>query len=318
MRKKYQNISKQILILSKKKNVQKASINRHCFYEKSYIDLITPFTDLIAVGRDSSNKHIYLPGVQFDEYVEYNILDFAISSTLQMLIGNFEKQFKSFLSHKYCQKMKDHGDSYAKDFSWIDDYKKNKQVFDLIKIRQQYDYAGALVLSDPQLRKRRRDVLDEILRIQTSNSKNYLVNHYLSNYHYVPFFIVVHSLSLGKLLTLFGMLNNDDKNDFLCIFNNTNKRYPDSHIKKFESDILRIHVMRNIVNHYESIFPFIQNTKSPNFPALISLLEKLKNNFSNCATVSPYSFAFNKTHSARNRYSLEFHLKIEKIINAIK
>lgn len=318
MRKKYKTIKEQINVLKTIKNVDYFTIDKHCFYEKSYIDLITPFTDLIAINRDDNRKHVYDSSIDFQEYIEYNVLDFSISSALQMLIGNFEKQFKCFLSHAYCKKMKNNGDKYAKDYGWISDYKRNLKVFDLLKLKETC-VGGIVSNADKTLVKRRKDLLDEIIEKQNPNNNNYLIKHYLTKYGYVPFFVVVHSLSLGKLLTLFGMLNHNDKNEFLCIFNNNfNKRYSDYHIEKFEKDILRIHVMRNIVNHYESIFPFFNNTKSAYFISLIDLIKSLKRNFDNCRTIEKYTFSFNKTHRSRSSYSLEFHLKIEKVIDALK
>ena len=317
MRKKYKTIDEQISVLKMIKNVDATTIDRHCFLEKSYIDLVTPFTDLIATNRDCVGKHIYDASINFHEYIELNILDFSIASALQMLIGCFEKQLKAFLSHIYCKKMKDNGDKYAKDFSWTSSYKRNSQVFDLLKLKK-VCINGVINDADAKVIERRKELLNEILNANKS-STNYLIKHYVNKYGYAPLFVVVHTLSLGKLLTLFGMLNNKDKNEFLCIINNNEgKRYSDSHIFKFEKDMLRIHVMRNIVNHYESIFPFFQNTKSANFGSLVDLIETLKRNFDNCKTREPYSFSFVKKSKSRSAYSKDFHLKIEKIIEVLK
>lgn len=74
-------------------------------------------------------------------------------------------------------------------------------------------------------------------------------------------FVAVHSLSLGQLLTLFGMFNQEDKKELLRVFNggSAEKRYSDAAIEKFGKDAIRIQVIRNIINHYEPIFPFIKN-----------------------------------------------------------
>ena len=317
MKKQYQNVGAQIINLEKNKNVDKATINLRCFEEKTYLDLITPYSDLIAIGRDSHNKHIYPSVVSFNEYLEYNGIDASICNYLQMLIGCFEKMVKNFLMHKYCSKMKAAGDKQVKDFSWTAKYCRKGKVFDLLKINEVF-LGGVIQPADPITIDRRRKVLKTISTMATSLSKNHMVKHYQTKYGYVPMFVAIHSLTLGQLLTLFSMLSQTDKNELVCIFNGTSgKRYPDSSIEKFEKDAIRIQVIRNIVNHYEPIFPFIQNTEMKTFNSLTDLLEKLKENYKRSVSYFPYSFATIKTLSSRNSYSLEFHIKIERVLKSL-
>lgn len=317
MKKQYQTIGAQIVNLEKNKNVDKTTINLRCFDEKTYLDLITPYSDLIAIGRDAKNKHIYPTNVSFDEYLEYNRIDTSICNYLQLIIGCFEKMMKNFLMHAYCSKMKNDGDKQVKDFSWVNRYLRRGRVFDLLKINEVFS-GGSIQPAGPSIIGRRKKVLKTLSSMSTSSSKNHMVQHYQSKYGYVPMFVAIHSLTLGQLLTLFSMLSQNDKNELVCIFNGTSgKRYPDSSIEKFEKDALRIQVIRNIINHYEPIFPFIQNTEMKTFGSLTDLFEKLKENYKRSVSYHPHSFTTIKTLTSRNSYSLEFHIKIERVLNSL-
>ena len=109
MKKQYQNIGALLVNLRKNKNVLDSSIDYKCFNEKTYLDLVTPYSDLIAIGRTEKGKHIYPKEVDFSDYVELNKIDYAICNYLHVLIGCFEKMIKNFLMHKYCLKMKENG-----------------------------------------------------------------------------------------------------------------------------------------------------------------------------------------------------------------
>ena len=319
MKKQYQKIGAQIKNLETNKHVLKPTIKVDCFYEKTYLDLINPYSNLIAIGRDAKGKHIYPESVNFEEYLEYNKIDAEICGTLHILIGCFEKKLKNFLMHTYCNKMKCAGDKQVKDYSWIQDYCSGKQVFDLIPIKKEFS-GGKICQASSKTQERRKGVLSDLLdTIQPGHSQNTMIVHYLSKHGYVPMFVSIHSLTLGQLITLFGMLPQKDKNVFLCLFNGTTgKTYSDTAVEKFEKDLRRILVMRNIINHYEPIFPLLENTASYTFASLTSLLSKLKDNYLRSCSFPEYKFNATKTHFSGSSYSLDFHMKIEQVINALK
>lgn len=318
MKKQYQNIKSQITNLKTNKHVDETTIISNCFNEKTYLDLINPYSDLISIGRDENNKHIYSDNIDFNEYLEYNKIDYAVCNRLHVLIGCFEKMMKNFLMHKYCEKMKASGDRQVKDYSWVDSYISGSATFDLVNINKVFS-GGSLHNADSNLINRRKEVLKHIKKLNTTSSENNIVNHYQDSYHYVPMFVAIHSLTLGQLLSLFSMLKQDDKNELVCIFNGTSsKRYSDTQIEKFEKDAIRIQVIRNIVNHYEPIFPFIKNTETRTFSSLTDLLKKLVSFYKRTSSYYVEEFDVIKTYRSRNDYSFDFHLKIEKVIESLK
>lgn len=317
MKKQYQNIGAQVRNLETNKRVDKATIDFKCFEEKTYLDLINPYSDLIAIGRDEKDKHIYPERVDFNEYLEYNKIDTAICNYLHILIGCFEKMMKNFLMHKYCSKMKSGGDPQVKDFSWTKNYIKGQKVFDLLRINEVF-INGQIQLAKNEVVERRTKVLETISATSSAPSRNHMIKHYQEKYAYVPMFVVIHSLSLGQLLTLFSMLSQEDKNELVCIFNDTkNKRYTDSAIEKFEKDAVRIQVIRNIINHYEPIFPFIKNTEFKSFNSLTDLFVKLKQFYKRSVSYFSYEFNVKKNYGSKSAYSLEFHIKVERVIDSL-
>ena len=317
MKKQYQNIGSQLANLHKNKNVISSTINRKCFDEKTYLDLVIPYSDLIAIGRDKNGKHIYPETVDFSEYIEFNRIDESISNRLRVLIGAFEKMMKNFLMHKYCSKMKSGGDKQTKDFTWASDYAKGKKVFDLTRINNSY-VGGQYIKADAETKNRRRSVLRILASMADLHSKNNMVNHYQNKYGYVPMFVAIHSLSMGQLITLFSILPRNEKEELLGTFNCAyGKHYSNKSLDKFEKDIVRIHVIRNIVNHYESIFPFIQNTDYNAFGSLTDLLAKLKRYYRNCVSFPKQTFLIRKSFKSNSQYSLQFHIKIERVIEAL-
>lgn len=204
MRKIYLSIDESIDHLVNNKNIDRTTITRQAFIEKPYLHLINPYTDLISCGRDTNGNHIYKENEDFEKFLECNRLDNAISNKLHCIISVFENKLKSFLMHKYCSKMKDAGDPLTSDYSWLNDYREGKQVFDLLTMNEQL-FCGVCIQSTSEEQENREKVLTKIGEIVTepASSSDYMIKHYRQTYGYVPFFVAIQKLSLGSLITLF-------------------------------------------------------------------------------------------------------------------
>lgn len=322
MNKEYLTIQKQIDHLVNDKNIDRATIQESYFKEQTYLDLVNPYSDIVSIGRDPETKnHVYEKLESFDKFIECNHIDDSICCFLRHALGAFEKSFKSFLMNIYCKKMCDEGDVQVKDYSWIERYKRNEDVFDLVPLGYQH-YRGATVVLDSTDGKylKRIEVLDEILaESQNPNPSNLMAKHYLNKYGYIPMFVVVHTLSLGKLLSLFDMLPLDDKISFIRFyFNDDNKKVDGMHVDKIEKDFKTLVIIRNITNHYEPIFPFILNYHQNSFKSLLDVLSALKNHYSRCLTLSKVSFDdLHHFSFDSNSYSSPKIERIHKVIDAI-
>ena len=315
MSKRYLSIQEQMDHLVADKNIDESSLKERYFKEKTYLDLVSPYTDLIAKDRDKeTGDHIYEEKESFQKFLECGYIDDALSCFLRHAIGSFEKSLKSFLMNSYCKKMRDAGDTLAMNYEWIADYKDNKEVLGLMPMNTLL-YKGAEVLSledDPEVQ-RRIEALDEILkRSQEDEPSNLMAKHYRQKYRYIPMFVVIHTLSLNKLLTLFKMLPVSDRVDFIKFYLDDYKGKTDAkRVCNLEEEFKRLIIIRNIVNHYEPIFPFILNYYDHNMQELEVTLQRLKNHYERCETKSGLDFRQLQNISFKgNSYS---NIKIKKV-----
>lgn len=322
MDKEYLTIQRQIDHLVNDKGLDRTTIQDSFFEEKTYLDLVNPYSDIISIGRDPSNNHIYNNNESFDKFIECNRIDDSISSFLRQALGAFEKSFKSFLMNVYCQKMYDAGDLQAKDYSWIDTYKAGGSVFGLLDLNIDLQGGFPRTLNpDDKKMKKRIETLEEIKgESQKAKPSNLMAQHYLAKYGYIPMFVVIHTLSFGGLLALFEMLPLNDRITFFrYYYGDKTKRIDGIHADKILDDIRTLIIMRNIVNHYEPFFPFVFNYYNNRFKGLIDLIIVLKNHYKRCKTVSDVCFN-DLAHISfgPNSYSSSKIDKIHKIVDAIK
>ena len=208
MSKQYLNKGELIDYLVSNKNVSKETIRPKAFDEEPYANLITPYTPLIAFCRDEGDaKYKYLPINDFEYYLTCKKLDISLCVFFRMVIGCFERKLKCYLGDVFSNKMALSGDKKAKNYTWVDEYIKNKKVFDLVQIDKKIssiDDKGFLSASDEDI-KRRIEALNEIRRIANAKEKvqrNGITRHYLDQHGYIPFYIAVLNLSLSKLISL--------------------------------------------------------------------------------------------------------------------
>lgn len=89
--------------------------------------------------------------------------------------------------------------------------------------------------------------------------KNKLVLHYLSKKSKrVPLWIIPNALTLGELQTLFLILDTVSQRRVVAAIKNSNESKIDNmDIIRFSGHIELIRQMRNIINHYEPLLPFL-------------------------------------------------------------
>ena len=317
--KQYKSFEELINTLINEKNINASTIKPVCFLERNFIDLVTPYSDLLAEGRDSeTNKHIYPKNIDFNDYLIFNKIDSEISKCLHILISCFEKQFKTFLIDTYCQKMKNLGDVETKDFSWCKKYIHSQTIFDLVPYRKTHSN-GILVQANSDTIKRRKSLLEKLQCLSKKQSTNFMVAHYQIKYKFVPMYIAIHTLTFGELNTLFSMLPQSDQIRFMQLFfSNPKKIYSPIEIDKFQNKVTRIQIIRNIVNHYEPITPFILNTNDNEVYSLTSLLKELKTNYKCSLSFNTYEFNPPQKPNSKSKYSMPFHKKLWKVIDSLK
>ncbi len=120
-KKEYKNIDEQIEHLVINKNVIKTTINKQDLINNSYLNVITPYTSLVAVNK-VNNNHLYDSNVDFNQFSTLYNLDKMISTILRETIGEFELSLKSYISNIYCFKMHYIGDTTCSDYNIFHEY----------------------------------------------------------------------------------------------------------------------------------------------------------------------------------------------------
>ncbi len=135
----------------------------------------------------------FIKGATFDELYSIFIFDRKIRNIFFKYILVIENNVKSiisyYLSKKYGYKEKE----YLKDENFIDDPSRIKQVHDVIsKMKRQ---------------------------IRINGDQHRATAHYVSNYGYIPLWVLVKVLSFGIVAELFGILKYEDRESIAEVYN---------------------------------------------------------------------------------------------------
>lgn len=188
--KKFKNLEEQIEILKYKgmtitdeEYAKKILLRENYFFLSGY---------RYPLMRSMTDKH-FLPGVTFEELYSLFLFDREIRNiffkNLLIIENNFKSIFSYQLSKKYGYKEK----TYLKSRNFTKDKNKQKQVNDLIK-------------------KMKR-------QIRINGSQHSATAHYMSNYGYIPLWILVKVLSFGIVGELFSIMKYDDQISICKMYN---------------------------------------------------------------------------------------------------
>ena len=97
------------------------------------------------------------------------------------------------------------------------------------------------------------------------DTKNKLITHYVNRNRIAPLWTIPNALTLGEISMIFSMLDESIQNEIYCVMQNKtffNKDYKFEYQKlsKYTGKIEYIRNMRNVINHYEPIFPTLVAT----------------------------------------------------------
>lgn len=244
--------------------------------ERPYVSIINPYKKLFYTSIEN-NIHKYEERISIMDYYKVATVDDLIAKELHYIIGCFERRVKGAIAYVISNKMMSNGDqtatSYIEIFSNIHD--KNEE-FTLLGFNDyKYSYSRTskkLELVNERTQKYREDLLIRMASLEDNKkNKNNLFKKYFDNNVLVPFWLVVHTLSLGDILSIYEMLGKEMRNEILLYLNNEieNIDYNDT-IFKFEDDLKIIKELRNVINHYEPLFEFIRSSSKSNLSKAIN------------------------------------------------
>lgn len=120
---------------------------------------------------------------------------------------------------------------------------------------------------------------------ESLEKSNSLIEHYVKVQSIAPLWIIPNALTLGELKILFSILDSDSQKKIISSFYKIDdyKKISTAHILKFLGTVEIIRRIRNVVNHYEPIFPLLafelKKYKKINESQMYTVLSFLKSNF---------------------------------------
>lgn len=278
--KKFKTIEEQKEYLISSKNLYDDELITKVFYERPYVSIINPYKKFFYTSIDGNN-HKYDDKISINDYYKLATLDDMFAKELHYFIGIFERRIKSAFAYVISEKMKIIGDDSATLYIEIFNDIDNKLVeFVLLGFNDyKYTYNKALKtieITSLSTQQYRKEFLKDLADInQDKKRKNKLFEKYINTATPIPFWLVVHTLSLGDLASLYQMLGKELKNKILVFLNSSIEIpvFSDS-IFKFEDDLMIIKDLRNVINHYEPLYEFIRNTPKRKILNAISRIEK--------------------------------------------
>ena len=207
-------------------------------------------------------------------------LDDAYAKMLYELIGAFERKFKSVLFAEICHNYVtcDNSDIYC--IRYVDEIKRfiNDETSELPFFCPGFNYFyvkdkyGVKRLKDVFNIKRKKDVLIHMYKIATNTnidgssleeyemSNNKLIRHYYEKQCEVPLWVVPNALTLGELQILFMMLDEKSQKTVAAKMLKSSVEKMSAHsILSFNGHVEKIRKLRNVVNHYEPLLPFLMD-----------------------------------------------------------
>ncbi len=279
--KSYKTIDEMIEYLYESKKIVVDDEDRYYFSERNYVSIINPYKLFFATGRNNEGKLIYKKEHNFKELLKIVKIDDEFCKLMYEKIGLFEKKLKVIIFNEMCLKY-----VCCKDYPidktctvYLDEIKSYlENGVTLPRFCGNYSYIYEKTENNSTNKKddtynidRKRNLLDHIYQIgkgehidgsklkEDEKCKNKLVLHYLSKKSKrVPLWIIPNALTLGELQTLFLILDTVSQRRVVAAIKNSDESKIDNmDIIRFSGHIELIRQMRNIINHYEPLLPFL-------------------------------------------------------------
>lgn len=142
---------------------------------------------------ESSKSKRFIEGTTFEELYALFTFDRNFRNILFKNLLVVENNLKSIISYQLSKKYGYKEKDYLKESNYTQDFKEKRRV---------------------------NDVLEKMKRqIRVNGSKHSATLHYMTNYGYIPMWILVKVLSFGLINELYGILKNEDKKAICEIYN---------------------------------------------------------------------------------------------------
>ncbi len=233
--KPFKTLDEQIQILvDKNLIISDTDFAKEKLLSTNYYTLINGYKHLFL--DTSSTSEQFKPNIKFEEIYNFYTFDKELKNLLLKYILEFETSFKSRLAYTFCA---------------------NNNEMNYLQLSS-FNYTCANGVSNNH---KVRDILSLISNLQASISKgvqnNSKIKHFITNYGYVPFWVLVTDITLGTANIFYSHMDNKAKNDIAREFN----VMPNF----FESSIKLLVLYRNATAHNERIFCYNVRSGVVNF-----------------------------------------------------
>jgi abortive infection bacteriophage resistance protein len=168
----------------------------------------------------STKEKYFLPGTTFEELYAFFIFDRGIRNTFFKNLLIVENNLKSIFSYQMSKQYGIKEKEYLRASNFVKDPTKARQVADILsKMKRQ---------------------------IRINASKHSATMHYLSNYGYIPLWVLVKVLSFGIISELYSILKMEDKLTISSYYN--------LDVDNFEIFLPLLANYRNVCAHEDILF----------------------------------------------------------------
>ena len=170
------------LIIEDEENAKKILFRENYFFINGYRHMFT-----------TNNKDRFIEGTKFDEVYATFVFDRRLRNIMFKYILIIENNVKSIMSYQLSRKYGFKDKDYLNPDNFTQDSARVRQVHDIInKMKRQ---------------------------IRVNGRQHSATLHYLSNYGYIPMWILVKVLSFGIISELFCILKYEDQKDIADLYN---------------------------------------------------------------------------------------------------
>lgn len=208
-------------------------------------------------------KERYKDGVYLKEIESLFIFNERISTIILKYILKIEYAFKSQIAY-----------GFSKDTSHNHTQYLRRENFRDLRNRNNTTSSSKIIEVDKFV----SNVINILYKeISTQFKKDERFNHYISEHTYIPLWVVIQKISLGKTNILFENLKKETR-ELVTKNLNENNIFSEPSEKKIISYITILTDFRNLAAHNERLYNFIKRKKQKaNFKKLIDIFEKLLN-----------------------------------------
>lgn len=183
--------------------------------KENYYNVINGYKDLFLDSASTSSNEKYKDGTTFDEVYALYTFDREVRHIYLKYLLKVENSFKTVLAHEFSG-LYGH-DNYLKLENFHTGYSTEKKVLNRIASAHKLDIKTDLrkiqhLSSEENIAaviKLMGDIQQEIARQMSKHHQ--AVNHYMSEYGYIPFWVLVNVLTFGKITTFYKLMKEKDK-----------------------------------------------------------------------------------------------------------